>query len=108
MAHPNDIRIVDFSLQLIPVETRMPLKFGTEVLSSVTCARVCVLVENKIGKKAEGWGETPLSVQWVWPSEIAYAVRHDALIEFCELLAKRWKGFDRTGHCLEIGHDMIM
>ena len=50
MAHPNDIRIVDFSLQLIPVETRMPLKFGTEVLSSVTCARVCVLVENKIGK----------------------------------------------------------
>ena len=108
MAHPTDIRIVDFSLQLIPVETRMPLKFGTEVLSSVTCARVCVLVENKIGKKAEGWGETPLSVQWVWPSEIEYAVRHDALIEFCELLAKRWKGFDRTGHCLEIGHDMIM
>ena len=53
-------------------------------------------------------GETPLSVQWVWPSEIAYAERHDALIEFCKLLAKRWKGFDRVGHCLEIGHEMIM
>ena len=108
MAQPTDIRIVDFSLQFIPVQTRMPLKFGTEVLSSVTCARVCVIVENNLGQKVEGWGETPLSVQWVWPSEIAYAVRHDALIEFCELLAKRWKGFDRTGHCLEIGHDMIM
>ena len=108
MAQPTDIRIVDFSLQFIPVQTRMPLKFGTEVLSSVTCARVCVIVENNLGQKVEGWGETPLSVQWVWPSEIAYAERHDALIEFCKLIAKRWDGFDRVGHCLEIGHEMIM
>ena len=108
VAQPTDIRIVDFSLQLIPVQTRMPLKFGTEVLSSVTCARVCVIVENNLGQKVEGWGETPLSVQWVWPSEIAYAERHDTLIEFCKLIAKRWNGFDRVGHCLEIGHEMIM
>ena len=108
MAQPTDIRIVDFSLQFIPVQTRMPLKFGTEVLSSVTCARVCVIVENNLGQKVEGWGETPLSVQWVWPSEIAYAERHDTLIEFCKLIAKRWDGFDRVGHCLEIGHEMIM
>ena len=108
MAQPTDIRIVDFSLQFIPVQTRMPLKFGTEVLSSVTCARVCVIVENNLGQKVEGWGETPLSVQWVWPSEIAYAERHDTLIEFCKLIAKRWNGFDRVGHCLEIGHEMIM
>jgi len=108
VAQPTDIRIVDFSLQFIPVQVRMPLKFGTEVLSSVTCARVCVIVENNLGQKVEGWGETPLSVQWVWPSEIAYAERHDALIEFCKLIAKRWDGFDRVGHCLEIGHEMIM
>ena len=108
MALSTDIQIVDFSLEFIPVETRVPLKFGTEVLSSVTCARVSVLVENNLGEKVEGWGETPLSVQWVWPSEIAYASRHDSLIEFCKLLAKRWRGFDRVGHCLEIGHAMIM
>ena len=90
------------------MQTRVPLKFGTEVLSSVTCARVCVIVENNLGEKVEGWGETPLSVQWVWPSEIAYAERHDTLIEFCKLIAKRWDGFDRVGHCLEIGHEMIM
>ena len=108
MALVRDIKITDFSLEFIPVETRMPLKFGKEVLSSVTCARVKVLIENEIGDYAEGWGETPLSVQWVWPSDIAYALRHDALIEFCRLLAVRWKGFDRKGHCLEVGHDMIM
>ena len=104
----TNIKITGFSLDFIPVQTRVPLKFGTEVLSSVTCARVCVIVENNLGEKVEGWGETPLSVQWVWPSDIAYAERHDALIEFCKLLAKRWKGFDRVGHCLEIGHEMIM
>ena len=104
----TNIKITGFSLDFIPVQTRVPLKFGTEVLSSVTCARVKVLVENNLGNKGEGWGETPLSVQWVWPSDIAYAERHDALIEFCKLLAKRWRGFDRVGHCLEIGHEMIM
>ena len=58
MALSTDIQIVDFSLEFIPVETRVPLKFGTEVLASVTCARVCVLVENNLGEKVEGWGET--------------------------------------------------
>ena len=104
MAHPTDIRIVDFSLQFIPVQTRMPLKFGTEVLSSVTCARVCVIVENNLGQKVEGWGETPLSVQWVWPSEIAYAERHDTLIEFCKLIAKRWDGL--IGPVIALRSDM--
>ena len=56
---PTDIYVLDFALDFIPVDTRMPLKFGTEVLSSVTCARVKVRVKNKLGKEAEGWGETP-------------------------------------------------
>ena len=69
MAKPTDIRIVDFSLQFIPVQTRMPLKFGTEVLSSVTCARVCVIVENNLGQKVEGWGETPVLLQETHPQD---------------------------------------
>ena len=73
MTLSTNIKITGFSLDFITVQTRVPLKFGTEVLSSVTCARVCVIVENNLGQKVEGWGETPLSVQWVWPSEIAYA-----------------------------------
>ena len=35
-----DIRILSSDLKFVPVETRMPLKFGAEVLTSVTCARV--------------------------------------------------------------------
>ena len=83
MSFPTDIKIIDFSLDFIPVKTRMPLKFGTEILSSVTCARVKVTVQNKLGEQSHGWGETPLSVQWVWPSNTEYSIRYDSLLEFC-------------------------
>ena len=79
-----DVLIRGLSLDFIPVQTRVPLKFGTEVLASVTCSRVCIEVEGRNGSKAKGWGETPLSVQWVWPSELTYVERHQALIEFLE------------------------
>ena len=104
----SDIRISDFSLEFVPIETRVPLKFGTETLSSVTCSRVKVVVENRKGQKAEGWGETPLSVQWVWPSDISYSERHQALMDFSTLLIRRWRDHDQWGHCMEIGHTLIM
>lgn len=86
----------------------MPLKFGTEILSSVTCSRVKVTVQNKLGEQSHGWGETPLSVQWVWPSHDEYSIRYDSLLEFCEFIKIRWESFDSFGHCIEIGHELIM
>ena len=108
MGQSTDIRIEQFSLEFLPVETRIPLKFGAEVLTSVTCARVGVEVSNQVGDHAFGWGETPLSVQWVWPSELAYSIRQLALIEFCKILSVRWNSFWGYGHCLELGHRLVM
>ncbi|MBN1872703.1 MAG: mandelate racemase/muconate lactonizing enzyme family protein [Anaerolineae bacterium] len=104
MPNPNNIRLTAASLYFLPVETRVPLKFGTETLTSVTCARVRVTVTNAQGHTAEGWGETPLSVQWVWPSDLAYTERHDVLQRFCVQLARTWAAFDIEGHPIEIGH----
>ena len=101
---PTDIRIKDVSLYLLPVETRVPLKFGSETLSSVTCARAKVTVEDRIGNTAIGWGETPLSVQWVWPSDLPYSRRHDALIEFAKTLAAAWVKYSEFGHPIELSH----
>ena len=42
-----------------------------------------VTVEDSSGHTAEGWGETPLSVQWFWPSDLPYEPRHQALKDFC-------------------------
>src|SRR4051812_48722069 len=79
----TDIRPVAASLYLLPVRTRMPLKFGPETLTEVTYARVKLTVESRRGHRADRWGETPLSVQWGWPSALPFAERRDAMIAFC-------------------------
>ena len=105
MPRDTDISVKATTLYYLPVETRVPLKFGPETLSSVTCARVELTVADAAGRQASGWGETPLSVQWVWPSALSYAERHEALKEFTELLAKRWAEYPGSGHPMEMGRD---
>ena len=105
MGHSRDIRITGATLWFLPVQTRVPLKFGTEALTSVTCARVRLEVTGRDGRRAVGWGETPLSVQWVWPGTHPYAPRHDALKLFCEILTHAWANDSDWGHPLELGHD---
>jgi L-alanine-DL-glutamate epimerase-like enolase superfamily enzyme len=94
-------------LYFLPVETRVPLKFGPETLTNVFCARVAMTVVDGEGREAVGWGETPLSVQWAWPSEESYQERCDAMLEFCRMLARSWPEFPAAGHPMEIGHDYI-
>ena len=105
MSKTTDIRCVGASLHFLPVHTRMPLKFGGETVSYVTCARARVRVADAAGRTAEGWGETPLSVTWVWPSALSYEARHTAMKEFCVTLARAWAEFPARGHALEVGHD---
>lgn len=100
----TDARPVATRLYFLPVRTRVPLKFGPETLYSVTCARVCLKVRDNRGREAEGWGETPLSVQWVWPSDLPYELRHQKLKDFCLQLAKAWANFEVKGHPLEGGY----
>lgn len=104
MSKLSDVRPTGASLYLLPVQTRVPLKFGKETLTSVTCARVGLRVTNRRGQSAQGWGETPLSVQWVWPSTLGYAERQAALETLCTRLVAAWARFDTWGHPLEVGH----
>src|SRR5262245_55092907 len=105
MPRTTDIRITGATLYFLPVQMRVPLKFGAETSTQVTGARVCVRVADSAGRSAEGWGETPLSVQWVWPSKVAYEERHEALNQFCIVLTELWAGISKPGHPIEIGHD---
>jgi len=105
MGKATDIRTVSAGLYFLPVQTRVPLKFGGETLTYVTCARARVSVADSSGRRAEGWGETPLSVQWVWPSATPYEKRHEALKLFCIQLAELWASITKGGHPVEIGYE---
>ena len=103
----TDVRPIAAELSFHPVHTRMPLKFGRETVRFVTCARCQMTVASADGRTAVGWGETPLSVTWVWPSQIDYETRHASLRRFCETLQQSWPQFACWGHPLEIGYDFI-
>lgn len=101
--------VTSVGLYRLPVKTRMPWKFGSEVLTEVTCVRVRLeLTDGETGRSAVGWGETPISVQWVWPSEtVSYEARHEALMRFTRVLAEAWAAYKVRGHAIEIGHAFI-
>ena len=100
------MKVSCISLSFVPVVTRVPLKFGDQTLTEVSCARVAVEVESD-GKTAIGWAETPLSVAWVWPSALGYREREDRLQEFCEKLRGDLEAHLGEGHPFVIGHRYI-
>ncbi len=101
----TDIRVREASVYFLPITLRVPLKFGPETVSSVVCLRVRVKVESRDGRTAEGWGETPLSVSWVWPSTLTVAERARRMEAFSVRVAKLLAGFDQFGHPMELAHD---
>jgi len=107
MPKATDVRPIGAELFFLPVYTRVPLKFGPEVTTYVTCARVRLRVADARGRTAEGWGETPLSVQWAWPSTLGYEERHEAMKALGVALAGAWAGFGVTGHPIEVGHAFL-
>jgi L-alanine-DL-glutamate epimerase-like enolase superfamily enzyme len=104
MARQRDVRVENISLYFLPVTTRVPLRFGSETTTHITCARVRIGVAGRGGNMATGWGETPLSVAWVWPSSLGYEPRLAALKAFCLILAEAWRDFEPWGHPMELGH----
>ena len=103
----RDIRITDCSLYFLPAPMRVPLKFGAQTLTQVYCARVCIKIEDQNGKESIGWGETPLSVGWVWPSTQTYEIREQALKDLCICLAENITSLNYSGHAFEIAHSII-
>jgi len=104
VSKPTDARPIAATLYYIPCTLRVPLKFGSAVSTHIQCARVRLEVADKEGSRAEGWGETPLSANWVWPSTLEYEAREKALMAFCEILAAAWADFEASGHPMEVGH----
>jgi hypothetical protein len=107
---PRDIRITGCRLFFRPITNRVPLKFGPEITTSVLCARTNLAVaagNGASGREASGWGETPLSVAWVWPGCLSYEYRLGRLKDFCLRLSGAWARCLYRGHPMEIGREFI-
>jgi len=104
MNKPTDITVRETELFFLPTRMRVPLKFGAQVVEGAICARVRVRVEDRQGRSAEGWGETPLSVAWVWPSSLSWNERESRMQEFTARLAEELVKFGEFGHPMELGH----
>ena len=100
-------RVKACDLFFLPATMRVPLKFGAETIASIINARVCLHLEDDRGKIARGWGETPLSVAWAWPSNAPFKSREKRMLEFCDELAEAWRKVEGTGHAMEIGWDFL-
>src|SRR5690606_16216995 len=64
-------------------------------------------VAGEGGARSTGWGETPLSVQWAWPSALPYEERHETMKAFCRRLVDAWGSCEVAGHPVEIGHHFL-
>ena len=102
-----DVVVKGCELYFCPIETRVPLKFGPETTTHVVSARACMTVGTTDGSVGMGWGETPLSVAWVWPGNLSYVYRQQRLQDFCILLRDEWRAWTGKGHAMEIGHQFI-
>jgi L-alanine-DL-glutamate epimerase-like enolase superfamily enzyme len=105
MNKPTDITVRETELFFLPTRMRVPLKFGAQVVAGAICARVRVRVEDRQGRSAEGWGETPLSVAWVWPSPLSWDERESRMQEFTVRLAEELVKFGEFGHPMDLGHN---
>ena len=107
MPKTTDACVLGARLFLLPIPTRVPLKFGTETLAHVTCLRVQVQIRDRAGCTAFGWGETPLSVQWGWPSAESYESRLRTMVDLAQRIARAWPDFGQPAHPLELGWDFV-
>ncbi len=105
MPKPTDIRVREATVYFLPITFRVPLKFGPETVTSAVCLRVRVRVEDGNGRQAEGWGETPLSVSWVWPSTLSVSERARRMEAFSLRVARMLVASGLSGHPMELGHD---
>lgn len=103
----TDICVIKSQVYLLPFAMRVPLKFGAETLTHFTCLRVCITVRDRAGNQATGWGETPLSVPWGWPSSLSYDTRLASMTQFAARCRNAWSGLDACGHPMELGNDFL-
>ncbi len=97
------VEVVGCKVFFIRLWMRMPLKFGRETVTEVTCSRVALRLRSDEGVLAVGWGETPLIPQWAWLSDLSYAYRLERMKDLTRRLAEVLPIASASGDVFEVG-----
>ena len=87
-------------VKFVPVDMRLPLKFGGETVKSIQIASVTL---NAYG--CAGRGETPLSVGWAWPADLGFKYREELMCGFCRFISENLRY--RNEHPMIAGYSFI-
>ncbi len=107
MPKNTDIRVVEAFCEFAPITFRAPLKFGGRVIDKSFIINVEVIVENKSGKHAKGFGSMPVGNVWAWPSDkVSTAQAEKAMSTFTERVCDLVTLYPDYSHPLDIVYDL--
>lgn len=99
------ITICDLSLGYEDYRYRTPIKFGGVALDRVTILNVNVVVEDRNGKIANGFGSMPLGNVWSWPTRaLTYDQTLQSMREYAGIVASVYSAYKTPGHPIDITH----
>lgn len=107
MSLKSDIRVVEVETFKVMTTCRTPIKFGSVVVERLPLGYARVVVENREGKVAEGWGAMFLMDLWAWPvSRAPHEAKSQAMMELMDAYAQALLEFPSFAHPLEIFMEM--
>ena len=99
----SDIRIKYIDIFKVNTHARTPLKFGAVIVDELPIAYAKVMVENKRGKIATGWGAMFLMDLWAWPiSKATHSVKNKVMGELISAYAKLLNDYKEFAHPIVI------
>ena len=99
----SDIKLLEVEPTYTDATFRVPLKFGSGVVSAITNLVVRVVVETRSGRRGEGLGNILLSDLWGFPSQVVGHEERDRAMRrvaegFCAFMLEN----ARYGHPMEL------
>lgn len=99
----SDIRLLEVEPTFTDEEFRVPLKFGTGVIRTITAMTVRAKVETRSGSVAEGYGNILLSDIWAFPSAaLSHEVRDQAMRRLGERVCAHLQEHTHYGHPVDL------
>ncbi|MCK5733199.1 MAG: mandelate racemase/muconate lactonizing enzyme family protein [Candidatus Latescibacteria bacterium] len=99
----SDVKVLEVESQFKEEAFRVPLKFGTGLIRTITSFTVRVKVETRGGRTADGWGNILLSDLWGFPSAVlSHEERDRAMREVSLRYARMIEDYGRYAHPIDL------